>query len=174
MRQRCLGDFLGRATGIEPVSKTLESSERGSGGVKIWAESANELSPWTKPRGQVKFASLRRFASPSLWGEFGGLHACRAIFQYIVPPPNIFLTRLFSKTRLKRNDFQEVARLAWAQEAPGSNPGAPTKNISRVFFCLFKAPFTSNPLCGILTDRRSQFASLLVSESSPHDEFAKT
>jgi D-arabinose 1-dehydrogenase-like Zn-dependent alcohol dehydrogenase len=28
---------------------------------------------------------------------------------------------------LKRKDFQEVARLAWAQEVPSSNLGAPTK-----------------------------------------------
>jgi hypothetical protein len=37
-----------------------------------------------------------------------------------------------------------------------------------------KAPFTSNPICGILPDRRSEFVSRFVSESSPHDEFAKT
>ena len=67
-----------------------------------------------------------------------------------------------------------MLRLAWAQEVPGSNPGAPTKNISRVFFHLLKAPFTSNPVCGILADRSSQFASRLLSESSPHDEFSKT
>jgi hypothetical protein len=91
-----------------------------------------------------------------------------------VPLPNIFLTLLFSKPGLKRKDFQEEARLAWAQEVPGSNPGAPTKNISRVFFYLLKAPFTSNPICGILADRRSGFASHLLSESSPHDEFSKT
>jgi hypothetical protein len=30
------------------------------------------------------------------------------------------------KKKLKRKDFQAIARLAWAQEAPGSNPGAPT------------------------------------------------
>jgi hypothetical protein len=46
--------------------------------------------------------------------------------------PNIFLTRLFSKTRLKRKDFQEIAPLAWAQEAAGSNPDAPTKT-ARLF-----------------------------------------
>ena len=62
----------------------------------------------------------------------GGLCACGATFRYISPQPNIFLTRLFSKTRLKRKDFQEIAPLAWAQEAPGSNPGAPT--ISSVIF----------------------------------------
>src|SRR5229473_1466079 len=67
------------------------------------------------------------FAVISLWGKFGGLHTCAATFSYILPPPNIFLTRLFSKLRLKRKDFQEILRLPWAQEAPGSNPGAPTK-----------------------------------------------
>jgi hypothetical protein len=39
---------------------------------------------------------------------------------------NIFLTRLFSKPRLKRKDFQEIVRLPWAQEVPSSNLGAPT------------------------------------------------
>jgi len=34
----------------------------------------------------------------------------------MVPLPNIFLTHLFSKLRLKRKDFQEIALLAWAQE----------------------------------------------------------
>jgi hypothetical protein len=65
------------------------------------------------------------------------------------------------------------ARLPWAQEAPGSNPGAPTKNISRVFFYLLKAPFTSNLICGILADRRSGFASHLISETSLHAAFCK-
>jgi len=35
----------------------------------------------------------------------------------MVPLPNIFLTRLFSKLRLKRKDFQEILRLPWAQTA---------------------------------------------------------
>ena len=114
------------------------------------------------------------FAVISLWGKFGGLCACAATFPHIVPLPNIFLTRLFSKTRLKRKDFQEIVRLTWAQEVPSSNLGAPTKNISRVFSYLLKAPFTSNPICGILADRRSGFASRLVCRSSPHDEYSKT
>ena len=66
------------------------------------------------------------FAVISLWGKFGGLHACGDTFPHIVPLPNIFLTLLFSKPRLKRKDFQQIARLAWAQEASGSNPDAPT------------------------------------------------
>ena len=114
------------------------------------------------------------FAVFSLWGKFGGLHACGATFPHMVPLPNIFLTLLFSNLRLKRKDFLEIVRLTWAQEASGSNPDAPTKNISRVFFRLMKAPFHSKLICGILADRSSQFASRLVSESSPHDEFAKT
>jgi len=37
----------------------------------------------------------RTFAVISLWGKFGGFHACAATFPYIVPLPNIFITRLF-------------------------------------------------------------------------------
>src|SRR5260370_6236429 len=66
------------------------------------------------------------FAVISLWGKFGGLHACGDTFPHIVPLPNILLTRLFSKLRLKRKDFQEILRLPWAQEVPSSNLGAPT------------------------------------------------
>src|SRR5216683_3069685 len=68
------------------------------------------------------------FAVISLWGKFGGLHTCAATFSYIVPLPNIFLTCLFSKLRLKRKDFQEILRLPWAQEVSGSNQDTPTTN----------------------------------------------
>jgi integrase len=71
------------------------------------------------------------FAVISLWGKFGGLNTCGATFPYIVPLPNIFLTRLFSKRRLKRKDFQEILRLPWAQEASGSNPDAPTTKMTQ-------------------------------------------
>jgi hypothetical protein len=67
------------------------------------------------------------FSCPSLWGKVWGLDACGATPPYSLPPPFVLLTRLFSKPRLKRKDFQEMALLAWAQEVPGSNPGAPTK-----------------------------------------------
>src|ERR1700746_2455492 len=56
---------------------------------------------------------------------------------------------------------------------PRFKSGRPDQKISRVFFYLFKAPFTSNPICGILADRRSGFARHLVSESSPHNKYAK-
>jgi hypothetical protein len=70
------------------------------------------------------------FAVISLWGKFGGLHACGDTFPHMVPQPNIFLTLLCSIQRLKRKDFQEIARLTWAQEASGSNPDAPTISFS--------------------------------------------
>jgi len=44
----------------------------------------------------------------------------------MVPLPKVFLTLLFSKQRLKRKDFQEIARLTWAQEVWSSNLHAPT------------------------------------------------
>jgi hypothetical protein len=79
-----------------------------------------------------------------------------------------------TQNKARRTNKIDFLQLPWAQEVPGSNPGAPTKNISRVFFYLLKAAFTSNPICGILADSRSGFASHLLSESSPHDEFSKT
>src|SRR6266480_6732533 len=94
------------------------------------------------------------FAVISLWGKFGGLQACGATWPYIVPLSNIFLTRLFSKPRLKRKDFQEILRLPWAQEAPGSNPGAPTKT-SAYFLGLVKMWPHRVLLCGILLRKRS-------------------
>jgi hypothetical protein len=56
------------------------------------------------------------------FGENSGTACMRSHFKYMVQLPNIFLTGLFSKTRLKRKDLQEILRLPWAQEVPGSNP----------------------------------------------------
>src|SRR5216684_2555992 len=47
-------------------------------------------------------------------GKLGGLHACGPTYSYTVPPSNFVITLLFSKTRLKRKDFQEIVRLTWA------------------------------------------------------------
>jgi hypothetical protein len=68
------------------------------------------------PKFASAFAATGAFASSSLWGKFGGLHACEGTFSSILALPNIFLSRLFSKTGLKRKDFQKIAQLAWAQE----------------------------------------------------------
>jgi len=72
------------------------------------------------------------FASSSLWGKSWGLHPCGATSLHIVPPPNSSLTPLFSETRLKRKDFQEAARLAWAHAArlQQLHPSLLTANVS--------------------------------------------
>jgi hypothetical protein len=64
--------------------------------------------------------------------RFGGLDTCGATFRYIVPLPNIFLTRLFSKRRFKKEGLPRDSTPDLAQEVPSSNLGAPTKT-SRVF-----------------------------------------
>jgi len=129
----------------DKVSSGCHRCDMSTGKHYIWDE--YRLNPSALNRGSCSRAERRseEFRRFSLRGKLGGPHACGVTFQYMVPPPNIFLTHLFSKTRLKRKDFQEILRLPWAQEAPGSNPGAPTKNISRVFFSLLKAPFTPTP-----------------------------
>ena len=68
---------------------------------------------------------------------------------------------MFSKRTLERKDFQEITRLPWAQEAPGSNPGAPTKEIQRIFSTFIESVLHSKHRCGSLDDRRSGFATHL-------------
>jgi hypothetical protein len=57
-----------------------------------------------------------------------------------------------TQNKARRTNEIDFLQLPWAQEVPGSNPGAPTKKIWRVLFYLLKAPFTSNAICGILAD----------------------
>jgi len=44
----------------------------------------------------------RTFAVISLWGKFGGLHACGATFSYIEPLPKFELILLFSKEEIEK------------------------------------------------------------------------
>jgi hypothetical protein len=79
------------------------------------------------------------------YGENSGdsMHA-EAHFRTSCHYQMLFLTPLFSKQRLKRKDFPEIVRLTWAQEAPGSNPGAPTKT-SRAFSLVYQKPCSPKP-----------------------------
>jgi hypothetical protein len=52
-----------------------------------------------------------------------GLGACGATFAYSFPLPNVLSKSFVSKTVVEKQDFQEITRMAWAQEVPGSNPG---------------------------------------------------
>src|SRR5260370_27996301 len=78
------------------------------------------------------------------------------------------------KTEIEKEGLPRGSTPDLGAGGPEFKSRRPDQNISRVFFYLLKAPFTSNPICGILADRRSGFASHLLSESSPHDEFSKT
>ena len=78
------------------------------------------------------------------------------------------------KTEIEKEGLPGDITPALGAGGPRFKSGRPDQKYSGVFFYLLKAPFTSNPICGILADRRSGFASHLLSESSPHDEFSKT
>jgi hypothetical protein len=73
---------------------------------------------------------------------------------------------LFSKQRLKRKDFQEIARLAWAQEVPSSNLGAPTKT-SRVFSVVYRK--LTSPKTKLWNSRRQEVS---IHKSFNSKEFA--
>src|SRR5580704_7747411 len=102
------------------------------------------------------------FVVSSLRGKLGGLHACGATFQYMVPLPHFVITLLFSKKRLKRKDFPEIVRLTWAQEAPGSHPGAPTTHLPNELF--FRAISATLKLGNVLEamDLRADLQRLLA------------
>ena len=108
----------------------------------------------TAPHRTIETESLKVFRCFFAEGEIGGLYACGATFQYMVPLPNFVITLLFSKMRLKRKDFQKIVRLPWAQEASGSNPDAPTNSFvtytwwvsSPVWICATQAGGVCPPL----------------------------
>jgi hypothetical protein len=77
-------------------------------------------------RGQECLDAFRSFFA---MGKIRGTPCMRRHIPARRATTKYFSTPLFSKLRLKRKDFQEIVRLTWAQEAPGSNPGAPTINL---------------------------------------------
>jgi hypothetical protein len=61
----------------------------------------------------------------------------------------VFKTKI-EKEGLPRDDTPDLGA-----GGPRFKSGRPDQNILRVFFSLLNAPFTSNPICGILADRSS-------------------
>jgi hypothetical protein len=114
------------------------------------------------------------FAVSSLRGKLGGLYACGATFSVQRATTKYFSNSFVSKNKIEKEGLPRDSPAGLGAGGPEFKSRRPDQNISGVFFSLLKAPFTSNPICGILADRRSGFASRLLSESSPHDEFAKT
>jgi hypothetical protein len=69
-------------------------------------------------------------------------------------------TKYFSNSFVFKTEIEKEGLLR--DSAPDLGAGGPEfksrrpdQNISRVFFGLLKAPFTSTPICGILADRSS-------------------
>jgi hypothetical protein len=83
---------------------------------------------------KVKFAGLRRFASPSLWGEFGdSIHAYMRSHIFVHRATTKYFSNSFVfKNEIEKEGLPRDITLPWAQVVPRSNLGAPTKT-SRVF-----------------------------------------
>jgi hypothetical protein len=77
-----------------------------------------------------------------------------------------FSNSFIFKNRLKRKDFQEIAPLAWAQEVPSSNLGAPTKT-SRVFSVVHRK--LTSPITNLWNSRRQEVS---IHKSFNSKEFA--
>jgi hypothetical protein len=67
------------------------------------------------------------------------------------------------KTEIEKEGLPGDITPALGAGGPEFKSRRPDQNISRVFFSILKAPFTSTSICGILADRRSSCASRLVS-----------
>ena len=78
------------------------------------------------------------------------------------------------KTEIEKEGLPRGSTPDLGAGGPRFKSGRPDQNISRVSFCLLKAPFTPPPICGILAGRRSQSATRLMPKSSPRDKFSKT
>ena len=87
---------------------------------------------------------MSQFASFSLRGKLGGLHACGATSWYIWPLPNIFLSRLFSKTRLKRKDFQD-SPAGLGAGGPEFESGRPDQKYLACFLLLIESAVHLKP-----------------------------
>jgi hypothetical protein len=85
-----------------------------------------------------------------------------------------FSNSFIFKNKIEKEGLPRDSPADLGAGGPRFESGRPDQNISRVFFRLFKALFTQIPTCGNPPDRRSGFASRLVSENSLHNEFAKT
>ena len=63
------------------------------------------------------------------------------------------------KNKIEKEGLPRDITPALGAGGPEFKSRRPDQNISRVIFSSLKAPFTSNPIFGILADRRSGFAS---------------
>ena len=90
------------------------------------------------PKLYVSFGRTSRVRLFFAMGKIQGTPDMRSHISVHPVTTKYFSNSCVFKTRLKRKDFPEVARLAWAQEVPSSNLGAPTN-----LFCDLQASLKS-------------------------------
>ena len=78
------------------------------------------------------------------------------------------------KTEIEKEGLPRASPAGLGAGGPEFKSRRPDQNISRVFFSVLKAPFTSTPICGIQADRRSEFVIRVIPKSSPQDKYSKT
>src|SRR5260370_42466154 len=78
------------------------------------------------------------------------------------------------QNRARSGSGSEATTAALGAGGPEFKSRRPDQKYLPYFLQLIKSVLHPKLHCGILADRSSQFASRLVSESSPHGEFAKT
>jgi hypothetical protein len=114
------------------------------------------------------WAQFRRFFAE---GKIGGTLGMRKRIVVHAATTKLCNKPFVFKTEIEKEGLPRDSTPDLGAGGPRFKSGRPDQNISRVFFYLLKAPFTSTPICGILPDRRSGFVTPLLSESSPHDKF---
>ena len=78
-------------------------------------------------------------------GKIRGLHACGATCSHIVPQPNSFVKSFAFRSKIEKEGLPRGSTPAMGAGGPEFKSRRPDQSISRVFFSLLKAPFTSTP-----------------------------
>ena len=144
-----------RATGIEPVSKAWEASDRaGTGGpsAKNWILRGADKLASHKPNLVCGDSAIRLVFAE---GEIGGTPCMRSHILIHVVTIKFCDNPFTFKNEIEKEGLPRDSTPDLGAGGPEFKSRRPDQNISRVFFSLLKAPFTSNPICGILADRSS-------------------
>jgi hypothetical protein len=104
------------------------------------------------------------FASSSLWGKVGGLHACGATFSYIVPLPKSSVKSIALRSKSEKEGLPRGGTPALGAGGPEFKSRRPDQMYPAYFLQLIESTVHPKLRCGILADRRSEFASPLILE----------
>jgi hypothetical protein len=113
------------------------------------------------------------FRLPFAKGKIQGTPCMRIHISVHRATVKYFSNSFVFKTEIEKEGLQEIARLAWAQEVPSSNLGAPTKSILFVLHYLESHIFLLQ-LLWISRRQESVFANHSISITSLHCAQART